>query len=124
MGPSYPWGPRGPAVSGGCAAGASGKEQSRRGGKYKGAGSVHATACDAKTWPQPIPAVIGKPLVDAVSGPLLCFDITTATAPDGHNALDDSTTDAARWTISKTTPASGTHVTEHQAVTLQLAARR
>ncbi|MFE9407752.1 hypothetical protein ACFYN0_02980 [Streptomyces sp. NPDC006704] len=80
-----------------------------------------ATACENKTWPQKIPAVVGKPLTDAVDGPLLCFNITRATAPDGHDALQDSTTDATQWIINSVTPAAGTRVTEHQAVTLTVA---
>jgi hypothetical protein len=77
-----------------------------------------ATACMGKTWPQQLPAVVGKPLTDAVSGPLLCFNITEAASPDGHKALNDSTTQAADWTITGITPAAGTSVTEKQAITL------
>lgn len=79
------------------------------------------TACDNKTWPQPVPVVIGKPLTDAVDGPLLCFNITKATAPDGHDALQDPANDTD-WTVAGTTPAVGTLVAEKQSITLTVTA--
>ncbi|MFD7539885.1 hypothetical protein [Streptomyces sp. NPDC059819] len=75
------------------------------------------TACDAKTWPQHIPDVIGTPLTDVVDGPLLCFNITEAAAPDGHDTLQDPTADTD-WIITGSEPAAGTPVTKDQPITL------
>jgi hypothetical protein len=76
-----------------------------------------ATICDAKAWPQPVPVVAGKLLTDTVDGPLLCFNVTEATAPDGHDALQDPANDTD-WTITGVTPAAGTRVTEKQPIAL------
>ncbi|MFE9404960.1 hypothetical protein ACFYNY_25005 [Streptomyces sp. NPDC006530] len=77
------------------------------------------TACTGKKWPQSVPPVMGTPLADAIDGPLLCFNITAAVAPDGHDALQDPANDTD-WIVTGTKPAAGTNVTEDQPVTLLL----
>ncbi|MEU9193179.1 hypothetical protein [Streptomyces hundungensis] len=77
------------------------------------------TACTGKKWPQSVPPVTGTPLADAVDGPLRCFNITAAVAPDGHDALQDPTSDTD-WLVTGTKPAAGTGVTEDQPITLLL----
>ncbi|MEU2952339.1 hypothetical protein AB0M94_01775 [Streptomyces xanthochromogenes] len=78
-----------------------------------------SSPCAGKKWPQPVPAVSGMALSDAVSGTLLCFHITEAVAPDGHDALQDPV-DETDWVITGSKPGAGTAVTQDQPVTLTI----
>ncbi|GAA4093887.1 MULTISPECIES: PASTA domain-containing protein [Streptomyces] len=75
--------------------------------------------CAGKKWPQAVPTVTGMPLADAVADPLLCFHITEAVAPDGHDALQDPV-DETDWVITGSKPGAGTAVTQDQPVTLTI----
>ena len=77
------------------------------------------TACPPSATPRPGPSphpASWAILTDAADGPLLCFNVTEATAPDHHDAFHDPASD--EWTITAVTPAAGTAVAEHQPITL------
>jgi hypothetical protein len=75
--------------------------------------------CDAKKWPLPLPSAVGRKLdfldVDPV---LICLNVAAATAPDGHDTMNDPDNRAYGWRITSMSPAPGTPVAETQPITL------
>jgi hypothetical protein len=46
--------------------------------------------CDAKKWPLPLPVAVGKNLEFLDDDPvLICLNVAAATAPDGHDVMND-----------------------------------
>ncbi len=78
-----------------------------------------ATACNSVKWPQRVPDVVGANASDALTGALLCFNVTAAIAPDGHDILTDPANSAYKWKIASVSPARGT-VSESEAITLRV----
>ena len=80
-----------------------------------------ASACSGQASPAALPNVVGQKLGDATDGPLLCFNVTTATAnTDGHNVMDDPANSVNQWVITALSPVPGTKVSASQAVTLNV----
>lgn len=74
--------------------------------------------CGGLAWPRPVPdGLNGKPLTEAAAGPLLCFTVAKAVAPDGHDAMQDDTA-TTNWIITGTSPDAGAAVNQDQPITL------
>jgi hypothetical protein len=73
-------------------------------------------ACDAMKWPMPLPPTVGWPL-DHIDGDsiLECLDFS-ATAPDGHDVMNDPARDAHTWRITGMSPPAGTLVARTQTI--------
>lgn len=81
-----------------------------------------AQVCDAQTWPRLLPNVVGRLLYQAKDGALGCWDNIAGVAPDGHDPLHGPAQPAERaYRITAVSPASGTPVGRHDAVTVELA---
>jgi hypothetical protein len=57
----------------------------------------------------------------ALGGSLFCFNVTEATAPDGHNVLHDVRSKAPDYRITSVSPSAGTSVSRSAALTIQVA---
>ena len=79
-----------------------------------------AQACAAQAWPQPVPNVVGQNLSDAGGGVLTCFALARATAPDGHDVMNDPASEAYRWRIVSLSPPVGTLVALNTPIMLTL----
>jgi hypothetical protein len=78
--------------------------------------------CDAELWPLPLNNVVGESLDTIDYDPVLtCLDVAAATAPDGHNVMNDPANQADGWQITSMSPPAGTPVTETQTITLTVA---
>jgi hypothetical protein len=67
----------------------------------------------------PMPATIGWSLMHLSNDTLLsCFDNVTATAPDGHDAINDPVNAAFTWKITSMIPPAGTMVMRDQQIKL------
>jgi hypothetical protein len=75
--------------------------------------------CKAMHWPMPLPPTIGWSLThmdyDSV---LSCFQNLTATAPDGHDTMNDPANQAHNWKVTSMTPPAGTMVPMDQKLSL------
>jgi hypothetical protein len=49
---------------------------------------------------------------------LSCLDNVTATAPNGHDAMNDPSLDAYKWWIASMNPPAGTTIPRNQQITL------
>ncbi|WP_227982201.1 PASTA domain-containing protein [Nocardia spumae] len=78
--------------------------------------------CAAQPWPRPLPDFRGKRLGETVVGAGLCFAITSITAADGHDVMNDPTAATTPWTVSGQQPAAGTSVAADTPVTLTVEA--
>lgn len=75
--------------------------------------------CNAMHWPMPLPATVGYSLWHLSNDSILqCFDDIKAVAPDGHDAMNDSASDANTWKITSMTPPPGTMVPRNQQINL------
>ncbi|OBG55764.1 hypothetical protein A5703_07390 [Mycobacterium sp. E188] len=75
--------------------------------------------CKSMHWPMPLPATVGYSLAHLSNDSILqCFDNITATAPDGHDAMNDPARDSYSWKITAMTPPAGTMVPMNQKITL------
>jgi hypothetical protein len=75
--------------------------------------------CKAMHWPMPLPPTVGWSLMHLTNDTLLsCFDNVTATAPDGHDAMNDPANAAFTWKITSMTPPAGTMVMRDQQIKL------
>ncbi|MFI6689731.1 hypothetical protein [Streptomyces sp. NPDC050485] len=76
------------------------------------------TLCSGMAWPRPVPdGLNGKPLTQAAAGPLLCFTVAKAVAPDGHDAMQDDTA-TTNWIVTGSSPDAGTAINQDQPITL------
>ncbi|GAB2935844.1 hypothetical protein GCM10027047_35670 [Rhodococcus aerolatus] len=82
-----------------------------------------AQLCAEKPWPLRAPAVGGWDLDQARTGPLSCFALAVATAPDGHDVLVDAAGTTAQWRIVSQIPAAGAQVAAGEKVRLTVASR-
>ncbi|MEU0940090.1 PASTA domain-containing protein [Embleya sp. NPDC005971] len=80
------------------------------------------TACFGQQWPQPVPDVVGRDLSSGTD-PLLCYQVAAATAPDGHDVMQDPGNTARLWTITAMNPRAGTPVEPTTPITLTVAPR-
>jgi hypothetical protein len=71
--------------------------------------------CTAKSWPQPLPNAVGRQLEDIINDDSfwICLNVA-ATAPDGHNIMNDQTGYTESWRITSQSPQEGTPVAENQ----------
>jgi len=75
--------------------------------------------CNAMHWPMPLPPTVGWFLMHLTNDTILsCIDNVTATAPDGHDAMNDPALDAYKWRITSMNPAAGTLIPRNQQITL------
>lgn len=75
--------------------------------------------CDQMTWPQPLPGIDGKRLDAIFNDPvLICLTLKAATAPDGHNVMNDASNHPNAWAITSMTPPPGTLVPKTQNITM------
>ena len=75
--------------------------------------------CNAMHWPMPLPPTVGYSLEHLINDSLLaCFDNIVATAPDGHDAMNDPASQAYTWKITSMTPPAGTMVPRNQKINL------
>lgn len=81
-----------------------------------------AEICNAQSWPRPVPAVDGQILAQALRGSLACFNVTAATAPDGHDVRQSPSGDVTAWRITSISPASGRPIGKTDPVTLRTVA--
>ena len=80
--------------------------------------------CDQMTWPQPLPQVDGRGLDAIFNDPILiCLSLNKATAPDGHNVMDDAANHPDSWLITSMLPPPGTAVPKSQQITLTVVPR-
>jgi hypothetical protein len=69
--------------------------------------------------PMPLPPTVGYSLEHTSNDSILqYFDNITATAPDGHDAMNDPARDAHTWRITSMTPPAGTMVPMNQKINL------
>jgi hypothetical protein len=74
--------------------------------------------CKAMHWPMPLPSMVGYPLDHMDNDTILsCLDFT-ATAPDGHDAMNDPALQAHTWKVTGQSPPAGTMVPQTQKVVL------
>jgi hypothetical protein len=67
--------------------------------------------CNAMHWPMPLPPTVGYSLEHTSNDSILQrFDNITATAPDGHDAMNDPARGAHKWRITSMSPYAGTLV--------------
>lgn len=75
--------------------------------------------CKAMHWPMPLPPTVGYNLEHLDKDTILtCFDNITASAPDGHDVMNDPVNWAYTWKITSMSPPAGTMVLMHQLITL------
>ena len=75
--------------------------------------------CNAMHWPMPLPPTVGWSLMHLTNDTILsCFDNVTATAPDGHDAMNDPAMTAYHWRITSMSPDAGTLIPRNQQLTL------
>lgn len=80
--------------------------------------------CDQMVWPQPLPEVEGRRLDAVFNDPILiCLSVHAATAPDGHNVMNDAANHPDSWLITSMTPPPGAVVPKSQAITLTVVPR-
>lgn len=80
--------------------------------------------CDQMTWPQPLPGIDGKYLDAIFNDPvLICLNLHAATAPDGHNVMNDAANHPDSWAITSITPPSGTMVPKSQIINMTVVPR-
>ncbi|QSE86574.1 hypothetical protein [Rhodococcus koreensis] len=76
--------------------------------------------CDREPWPLQLPDVQGLDFNTASTDTLFCFNLTVATAPDGHDVMNDPANSTYEWFISNESPQPGTPMDRSTPVTLQL----
>jgi len=75
--------------------------------------------CQAMHWPMPLPATTGWALTHLDSDSILsCLNNVVATAPDGHDVMNDPANSVYAWKIATMSPAAGTMVTRDQKISL------
>ncbi len=80
--------------------------------------------CDQMAWPQPLPQINGRGLDAIFNDPILiCLSLDAATAPDGHNVMDDAANHPDSWLITSMTPPPGALVPKSQELTMTVVPR-
>lgn len=80
--------------------------------------------CDQMAWPRPLPQVDGRGLDAVFNDPILiCLSVHAATAPDGHNVMNDAANHPDSWQITSMSPPPGALVPKSQAITLTVIPR-
>lgn len=80
--------------------------------------------CDQMKWPQPLPPINGRGLDAIFNDPILiCLSLHAATAPDGHNVMNDAANHPDSWLITSMTPPSGSLVPKSQELTMTVVPR-
>ncbi|TAM69156.1 hypothetical protein [Mycobacterium sp.] len=76
--------------------------------------------CNTKlNWPMPLPPTVGSSLgVIDQDTTLECLTNITATAPDGHDVMNDPVNDSYKWQINSMNPPAGTLVSRTQEIHL------
>jgi hypothetical protein len=75
--------------------------------------------CRAMHWPMPLPPMVGWSLEHTGNDTIFqCFDNITATAPDGHDTMNDRARDAYSWKVTSMMPPAGTMVPMNQQIKL------
>jgi hypothetical protein len=75
--------------------------------------------CDQMPWPLALPAVDGRGLDAIFNDPILiCLSVHAATAPDGHNVMNDAANHPDSWRITSMTPPPGAVVPKSQSISL------
>ncbi|MFJ1455643.1 PASTA domain-containing protein [Nocardia wallacei] len=85
-----------------------------------GAAQPAAKPCNEQSWPQAVPDFRGKQLGETVVGAGLCFAISSITAADGRDVMNDSSSHTTAWTITDQSPAAGTSVSADTPITLKV----
>jgi hypothetical protein len=95
-------------------------------GAVQGVAVSHADGpqCDQMTWPQPLPQINGRGLDAIFNDPILiCLSLHAATAPDGHNVMNDAANHPDSWLITSMTPPPGTSVPKSQEISMTVVPR-
>lgn len=80
--------------------------------------------CDQMTWPQRLPQTNGRGLDAIFNDPILiCLSLHAATAPDGHNVMNDAANHPDSWLITSMTPPPGALVPKSQELTMTVVPR-
>lgn len=109
---------------GACGSSDSGQDTSAGGSSTAttsgGAAQPAATPCNEQSWPQALPDFRGKQLGETVVGAGLCFAISSITAADGRDVMNDPSSHTTAWTITDQSPAAGTSVSADTPITLKV----
>ena len=78
--------------------------------------------CKAMHWPMPLPPTVGygidRTMNDSV---LMCFDNMVATAPDGHDVMNDTIDKSpSLWRVTSMSPPAGTLENRDQKISLSV----